>query len=117
VFSRAAPAGFVECEVAGARYAARPPDPQACAPVLPPSVSPSVRPHVLASLRACATPKRVLTAPCGLRDAEEWSEDHCARAGIPSPCCNAVRDSRYGLRCALRDWRLEACSRVSDASM
>jgi hypothetical protein len=32
-----------------------------------PWVLPGVRPRVLASLRARATPKRVLTAPCGLR--------------------------------------------------
>ena len=91
----AAPVGLVECEVAGAL-------------VLPPWVSWSVSPRVLTAFRARRTPKHVLATPCGLR---------CAHAGIPPPCCNVVRDSRYGLRCALRDWRLEACSRVSNVEL
>jgi hypothetical protein len=69
---------------------------------LPPSDSSCVRPHVLTSLRACGTPKRVL-ASCAVFVARSRFVSRvfdcrrvaratcCAHAGIPTACCDGVR--------------------------
>ena len=48
---------------------------------MPPSVAAGERPRVLTAFRVRGTPKHVLTAPGGLRDAEEWLEDHARMRG------------------------------------